>query len=597
MQLRIVLYILVFMLVQSTVSAKVYYVSSQNGSDNNTGMSITNSLKTLQKAADISKPGDTISVMQGTYLALNSSAVLNIHHSGTKHAPIVFECYHNQEVIIQLSRSNWQGVNISAGTHDIVINGFHIIGINRFLTWDGANRSRVSGLSKPEYNGTGIACSGTSQGVSVDSVADIIIENCIIQDCAQAGISTSHSDNITIRDNIVSYSCWYSSYDSSGISNWEDANVHKKKTNNWMKILGNTVFGCRDEIGTDPSPSTRWTITDGNGIIVDDSYCDQTTGVPYTGSTLISNNLVHNCGGAGIRAFNSNSVDIVNNTTYHNAESRSYADTKISCGSIASQSTFLKDNYYLGGTPASDFTGVENESLLGSIAPVPTAVFHYERKGIPNQNNDSFTYIIHEVPLRSYEIVLLFSEDHWHNADERQFNVSVNGNRWLTNFDIFAAAGADLKAIAEITHDTSDPKGDIRLTFEPGKCGNPIVNGIEVLSDQSSQPNEIDLICNKPSLIQGVYHIQNNIICPNVSAAAVHIVNIPKDCIVDGFNIYYNGSRKHPYTSIDGIGDLWINPQFINPGLGARSNFRLASNSPAIGSGLKGSNRGCLFPR
>ena len=43
-----------------------YYVSSLIGSANNAGTSATAPLATLQAAADLVKPGDTVEVMNGT---------------------------------------------------------------------------------------------------------------------------------------------------------------------------------------------------------------------------------------------------------------------------------------------------------------------------------------------------------------------------------------------------------------------------------------------------------------------------------------------------------------------------------------------------
>ena len=44
-----------------------YYVSSEIGSNNNAGTSATAPLATLQAAANLVQPGDTVEVMNGTY--------------------------------------------------------------------------------------------------------------------------------------------------------------------------------------------------------------------------------------------------------------------------------------------------------------------------------------------------------------------------------------------------------------------------------------------------------------------------------------------------------------------------------------------------
>lgn len=63
-----------------------YYVSSEIGSANNAGTSASAPLDSLQAAANLVKPGDTVQVMNGTY-----TGTLNITTSGTAGAPITFE--------------------------------------------------------------------------------------------------------------------------------------------------------------------------------------------------------------------------------------------------------------------------------------------------------------------------------------------------------------------------------------------------------------------------------------------------------------------------------------------------------------------------
>ena len=52
-------------------------------------------------------------------------------------------------------------------------------------------------------------------------------------------------------------------------------------------------------------------------------------------------------------------------------------------------------------------------------------------------------------PAGSYTVRLDFAEIYWTAAGQRLFNVSINGQQVLTNFDIFATAGGKDIAIAE----------------------------------------------------------------------------------------------------------------------------------------------------
>ncbi len=72
-----------------------YYVSVVDGIDTNDGKSITAPFKTIQKAADIIQPGETIFIRGGVY-----REEISIMQSGSEGRPIIFTPYNNEEVII-----------------------------------------------------------------------------------------------------------------------------------------------------------------------------------------------------------------------------------------------------------------------------------------------------------------------------------------------------------------------------------------------------------------------------------------------------------------------------------------------------------------
>ena len=80
-------------------------------------------------------------------------------------------------------------------------------------------------------------------------------------------------------------------------------------------ITGNVVYRAENIV-----PRNDGQITDGNCIIVDDSRNEQgTTGtVPYSGSTLVENNLCFDNGGRGVFVFKSDHVVVRFNTLYQN---------------------------------------------------------------------------------------------------------------------------------------------------------------------------------------------------------------------------------------------------------------------------------------
>ncbi len=80
----------------------------------------------------------------------------------------------------------------------------------------------------------------------------------------------------------------------------------------------------------------------------------------------------------------------------------------------------------------------------------------------------------------SHTVRLHFAETFWTATSQRVFNVSINGTQVLTNFDIFAAAGAMNKAVIEQFTATANASGQIDLVFTT-VTDKALVSGIEVL--------------------------------------------------------------------------------------------------------------------
>ncbi len=74
---------------------------------------------------------------------------------------------------------------------------------------------------------------------------------------------------------------------------------------------------------------------------------------------------------------------------------------------------------------------------------------------------------------------LHFAETYWSSTGSRIFNVSINGTQVLSNFDIFAAAGAKNKAIIEQFTVNANSSGQYVIQFTSVK-DNSLVSGIEV---------------------------------------------------------------------------------------------------------------------
>ena len=298
----------------SLTTIKTYYVSANTGQDSNNGLSASSPFKTIQKAADITNPGDTVLIMNGVYTTTEGQ-VLSITRSGTPRAWITYKAYPGHSPQLQLQNNVWNGISVQNGASYIEINGLEVIGnsVNPIVNLAYA-QSQQSNTSDSLTNNNCISVDGRTGG----HPHHIRILNNKVHDCGGAGISAIQTDYMTIQGNEVYNNAWYSVYAQSGISTWQNWRFDSS-TGYKMLIRNNKVYNNRQYI--------PWIavgkITDGNGIIIDDSRNTQngSTLGAYTGRTLVENNIVFNNGGSGIHTYLSDHVDIVNNTAYLNNQS------------------------------------------------------------------------------------------------------------------------------------------------------------------------------------------------------------------------------------------------------------------------------------
>jgi hypothetical protein len=143
----------------------------------------------------------------------------------------------------------------------------------------------------------------------------------------------------------------------------------------------------------------------------------------------------------------------------------------ISAGGPAT-GTWVADEDFTGGATAAVTNAI---STTGVTNPAPQSVYQHNRYG-------NFSYAIPGFTAgTSYTIRLHFAEEYWTTAGSRTFNVLIDGTPVLTNFDIFAAAGGEYKAVVEQFTATAPTNGVITVQFTTVK-DNAQVNGIEILS-------------------------------------------------------------------------------------------------------------------
>jgi beta-glucosidase len=144
---------------------------------------------------------------------------------------------------------------------------------------------------------------------------------------------------------------------------------------------------------------------------------------------------------------------------------------QISCGGPAT-GTWVADEDFTGGATAAVTNAI---STTGVTNPAPQSVYQHNRYG-------NFTYTIPGLTAgASYTVRLHFAEEYWTTAGSRIFNVLIDGSQVLTNFDIFATAGGEYKAVVEQFTETVPSSGTLTIQFVTVK-DNAQVNGIEILS-------------------------------------------------------------------------------------------------------------------
>jgi|GEM_PF-1849815 len=321
---------LVTVLVYDAPTRLSYYVSA-SGSDGNDGRSEKSAFRTLQRAHDVTKPGDTVYIMKGTYTDIGKAgddgAALSITRSGSPDAYITYRNYPGHKPVVY-GAGNIDNV-IAVHASYIRIEGLEIVGGNDDITYEEAYARYeavrpvvVSGTWDADWdwvretNTSGIGI-GPRKGTTVIP-HHVEIRGNIVRDMPGGGIGTGHADYVTIENNQVYDNAKWTIWANSGISVYQPQDIDANTTD--YKIV------IRSNISRNNETTIPWVVlghySDGNGIIIDDAeHTQAAVKHPYRGKILIQNNLSYNNGGSGIHAYHSSNVDIINNTAYHNSNS------------------------------------------------------------------------------------------------------------------------------------------------------------------------------------------------------------------------------------------------------------------------------------
>lgn len=153
---------------------------------------------------------------------------------------------------------------------------------------------------------------------------------------------------------------------------------------------------------------------------------------------------------------------------------------------------YWRDYAYRCGQGAGDgwgydggYSGTTSTYLCGNTIdtrlvshPAPQSVYQGERNGA------DFTYTLPGLYAnRLYTVRMHFAEFGNYHPGDRVFNVSLNGQVVLPNFDIIAAAGASNRAVIREFAVTPDSSGTIRIRFTHVSGGDPNakIDGVEII--------------------------------------------------------------------------------------------------------------------
>ena len=265
-----------------TVFAQTYYVST-SGDNNNAGTQ-SSPWRTIQYAVDKTAPGATVLVEDGVY---RESVVMT--RSGSPEAYITLKSINQWGAKVEIpTTGKTDGIKIAADY--ITVDGFEI----------------YDPQTTPEDVGN---------GVTVYKNHHVNILNNKIYNFGGGGIQLVHFDYVLVENNITFDNAKYNPNQSSGISLFQ-ARAFDDAPGYHIIVRNNRSYGNINLV----LPGNPIGTTDGNGIIIDNFHNKGASDFPfnYPHRTLVENNLAYDNGGKGITVFESDFVDIFNNTVYRN---------------------------------------------------------------------------------------------------------------------------------------------------------------------------------------------------------------------------------------------------------------------------------------
>jgi len=336
-------------LISQVAGASTTYYVSGSGNDKNSGLTPSSPFKTPQRAANLTKPGDTVLLMNGVYKNSSpSGSVLVITRSGSSKAWITYKAYPGHSPKIKLD--GWHGVWIKDGASYIEVNGIEVEGNNSNISLSYALSQKYN-TGNPKTSGSCITIDGRRNG----RPHHVRILNNKVHDCGGGGITGLEVDYVTVSNNEVYNNAWYAPFGCSGISFLKNWNYDNNESSYRMIVTNNKIYRNRMYV--------PWIfngkIQDGSGYIMDRGRNDEAGSKlpPYRGRTLVANNISYLNGGGGFHAFKSDNIDVINNTSYLNNQTPGIPYGQISMNDTRNVKVLNNILYSQSGKPINSGSG------------------------------------------------------------------------------------------------------------------------------------------------------------------------------------------------------------------------------------------------
>ncbi|MEL7155126.1 MAG: right-handed parallel beta-helix repeat-containing protein [Actinomycetota bacterium] len=268
------------------VDPLTFWIDPANGDEANDGQTPDRPWRSLQGALDRVEPGQTLFLMTGDHTGSHDrSAHFVAERGGTPDAWVTITAGPGERPVIAATSGNGLVVRASY----VEVSGLEI---------------RGEGFSESNPYGWGLLGHSAHHIRFVDNV---------VSGMAVGGIGAIETANLEVRSNEIYENSFWGTEQGSGISIWHATDHGTEPTADGYHdlIVDNVVY--RNENKVNSRFRSEPAITDGNGIIV-----DQTDETGYTGRTLVANNLVFDNGGRAVLVLESSRVDVVHNTTFGN---------------------------------------------------------------------------------------------------------------------------------------------------------------------------------------------------------------------------------------------------------------------------------------